>query len=202
MFFTRVLRMTLKKRFLAGLLCVPLLGLGACSADEPTTGEMQAAETPADGSTSEMPQAPVGIGESSSSGGVELTVQEVWSSPTVRLNGETQEAPDDGKFVYVKTTGKNETTGNLQLVCSSSIGTVVIDSQGSAFGEWNNLNQYKGNPDCGDATEPGSDFPEMTYIFYAPKDADIQTFGWKPKNKNSENDGQLVRVNIAPVESR
>ena len=153
--------MTLKKRFLAGLLCVPLLGLGACSADEPTTGEMQAAETPADGSTSEMPQAPVGIGESSSSGGVELTVQEVWSSPTVRLNGETQEAPDDGKFVYVKTTGKNETTGNFQLVCNSSIGTVVIDSQGSAFGEWNNLNQYKGNPDCGDATEPGSDFPEV-----------------------------------------
>ncbi len=194
--------MTLKKRFLAGLLCVPLLGMGACSADEPTTGETQAAETPADGSTSEMPQAPVGIGESSSSGGVELTVQEVWSSPTVRLNGETQEAPDDGKFVYVKTTGKNETTGNLQLVCSSSIGTVVIDSQGSAFGEWNNLNQYKGNPDCGDATQPGSDFPEMTYIFYAPEDADIQTFGWKPKDKNSENDGQLVRVNIAPLESR
>ncbi len=194
--------MTLKKRFLAGLLCVPLLGMGACSADEPTTGETQAAETPADGSTSEMPQAPVGIGESSSSGGVELTVQEVWSSPTVRLNGETQEAPDDGKFVYVKTTGKNETTGNLRLVCSSRIGTVVIDSQGSAFGEWNNLNQYKGNPDCGDATQPGSDFPEMTYIFYAPEDADIQTFGWKPKDKNSENDGQLVRVNIAPLESR
>lgn len=194
--------MILKKRFLAGLLCVPLVVLGACSSDEPATGETQAAETPAGDSTLEEPQAVIGIGESSNSGGVELTVQEVWSSPTVTLSGETQEAPDDGKFVYVKTTGKNESKGNLQLVCNSNIGTVVIDSQGSAFGEWNNLNQYKGNPDCGDATQPGSDFPEMTYIFYAPEDADIQTFGWKPKNKDSENDGQLVRVNIAPVESR
>ena len=194
--------MILKRRFMAGLLCIPLLGLGACSSDESAIGGTQATQTPADDSTSEAPQVPVGIGESSNIGGVELTVQEVWSSPTITLNGTTQEAPDSGNYVYVKTTGKNESKKKIQVACNSNIGTVVIDSQGRAFGEWNNLNQYKGNPDCGDATQSGSDFPEMTYIFYAPEGADIQTFGWKPKDKDSENDGQLVRVKIAPVESR
>ena len=194
--------MAVNKRYLAGLVCVPLLALGACSSGEPTTEKSQAVESPTDDSTSEEPQAAIGIGESSRNGGVELTVQEVWSSPTITLNGTTQEAPDSGNYVYVKTTGKNESKKKIQVACNSNIGTVVIDSQGRAFGEWNNLNQYKGNPDCGDTTQPGSDLPEMTYIYYAPEDADIQTFGWKPKDKDSENDGQLVRVNIAPVESR
>ena len=78
----------------------------------------------------------------------------------------------------------------------------MTDDQGRGFGEWNNLNEYKGNPDCGDATQPGSDFPEMTYIYLAPEDSEIDTFDWKQTDKDPEFDGPLVVVNIAPVKSR
>ena len=53
---------SLNKRYLAGLICIPLLALGACSSaestDEPTTVETEVTETPSDESASESSAAP------------------------------------------------------------------------------------------------------------------------------------------------
>ena len=188
--------MTFNRRHLVGLLFVPLLTLGACSSDE--TSVDSSPET-----TSEEIQPPIGIGETGNSDGVELKVEEVWSSPTVTLNGKTKEAPQDGKYIYVKTTGKNDGKNRIRLVCDGNIDTVVTDSQGRTFDALDRPSDYNGNPQCGDRTQPGFDLPEMTYLYLAPGDAEIETFQWYQVNQEvNAPSGPLVSVNIAPVETR
>ena len=195
--------MTLRKRLMVAALCAPLVFLGSCSSNESDDSEKASTEAnEAEDVGESTGSAPVRIGEPSNSDGIELTVQEVWSSPTVTLDGETIDAPENLQYVYVRTTGKNNTEDSIDP-CDNIIDATVTDAQGESFEVIDRLYDYKDNPGCLDNIDPGYPF-NKTYIYLVPKAADIKLFEYFEVDQSllADEDAPVATVKIAPVEEK
>ena len=194
----------MRKRLIVVVLCTPLVFLGSCSSNE-SSDDLEKASTEANEAEDvgeSTGSAPVRIGEPSNSDGIELTVQEVWSSPTVTLDGETIDAPEDLQYVYVRTTGKNNTEESIDP-CDNVIDATVTDAQGESFEVIDRLYDYKDNPGCYDNIDPEYPF-NKTYIYLVPEAADIKLFEYFEVDQSAlaDEDAPTAKVKIAPVREK
>ncbi len=213
-----------------GRLAVGMIGaisvagvLAACStgtaepADEgassPTSASTSATDVPGAAPSAAPPITTVAKGQMATSDGLEITVLDAWTQKTLTYEGNTYSeetpngkkrtitAPQDGRYLYVKTTGTNNTRGGLDMTCDWVGDFLAVDSQGRKFEEADGLSQLKGNPGCNDMVSPGFKF-NMTWVYLVPPGAQITTWNWRAVTGKNYKSGPRVQVNLESVEER
>jgi Domain of unknown function (DUF4352) len=129
----------------------------------------------------------VAVGEVATSGGIEMTVNQVRTEPSVTYEGgvsssitpnakqKTITAPQGGTYIYVDTTITNNTSKGIDITCSFPVDAKVVDDSGRKFDPIESQDQIRGNPECNALLQPGFE-DEMTWVFLVPPDARIMTF--------------------------
>jgi hypothetical protein len=146
---------------------------------EAAAEEEPASDIPADGVYAE--------GEKASNFGAEVNVKEAYIAKTVPLNKTsyrsgsgcetyTDRKPDaGGKFLVVETSARN-----------------IGDTEDRACDTIDSLYEFKGNPESNADLRPGFK-NKMTYVFMAPKDAELTGVVFQDTNNEDYNDYTGIR---------
>jgi len=163
---------------------------------EAAAEEEPAEDTPADGIYS--------VGQKATNFGAEVTVKKAYVAKTVPINKSgyragsgydtyTDVKPDDGgKFLVVETSIKNTGKKSMDLTCGYPLDIKAGDTEDRAYDTIDSLYEYKGNPECNAQLQPGFK-DKMTYVFMAPKDAELTGFVFRDTNNDVYNDYTGVR---------
>lgn len=151
------------------------LGLSACS-------------QPVDTETSATESALPGMHSAVSAEGVTVTVDSAHTAKTVDMHPmsgvhddiQPEESRDDGIFVVVETTVKNESGADMDLTCASTGGSVYAElenDQDAVYQPVRDLHRIPANPECNHNLGSGFDTP-MTWVFQIPEDTVAKGFGF------------------------
>lgn len=167
-----------------------VLALAGCSAEPVSRSASPATTAAAAPATTEPNQTTspsASIGQTVINRGITLTVTEAHAVDSIQMN-ESNFRPGSGYEKYTKTTPKaggrfvavtahvvNNAKVSLDLTCSLPISTKLVDSEQRNFDPIDDLYKLKGNPECNDNLQPGSD-ADMTWVYLVPETASI--IGW------------------------
>lgn len=160
------------------------LGIAACSpaADTDTAGTATSAISSE--TTSVLP----GMHSPTSAEGVSLTVDAAYTTEAVDMHSENgafdgiapEASREDGIFVVVETTIKNEGGTDMDLTCAATGAHVyaeVATDQDAVYQPVQGLHRIPTNPECNHNLGSGFDAP-LTWVFQIPTDASAQRFGF------------------------
>jgi len=163
---------------------------------EAAAEEGPASDAPTDGVYSE--------GEQAKNFGAEVTVKKAYVAKTVPLNKSnyragsgyetyTDQKPDaGGKFLVVETSVKNIDKKSMDLTCGYPLAIKAGDTENRAYDTIDSLHEYKGNPECNADLQPGFK-NNMTYVFMAPRDAELTGVVFQDTNTEDYNDYTGIR---------
>lgn len=146
------------------------------------------------------------VGELAKSGGIRLRVTAVRSAPAVmyesgtasqitpNATARTVKATQGGRYYFVKTRLKNETSAGIDLTCSLPVQAQLGDEDNRTFDPIDGLAQIAGNPECNANVQPGFS-TTMTWVFLVPKGAFIKAFVFADMtDPSADEDFAAVRV--------
>ncbi|ANE05252.1 hypothetical protein ccrud_03120 [Corynebacterium crudilactis] len=123
-----------------------------------------------------------------SADGVTITINSAFTTGSIdmesldRPSGDIQPemSREDGIFVVVETTIKNESGADMDLTCAatgSTVYTEISTDQEAVYQPIRDLFLIPGNPECNHHLGSGFDAP-MTWVFQIPQDATAEQFGF------------------------
>lgn len=191
-------------RMLLVLVLLSMLALVGCGGGETTTVtetvtvNSSATGTETTETTDESPSAS-DIGTTAVSGGIHMKLLKVSTSRTVNYRGgmstdvtpggepASHKAPQGGRYVFVKTTVENKTSGGIDITCSYPIRTRVESDDGTEYDPIDSLFLIPGNPECNDSLQHGFK-ATVTWVFLISKDTRVGKFTFRDVSDESSSD--------------
>lgn len=175
------------------------LGLSSCSSTADTDISETAASSVATEATTTLPD----MNSAVSADGVTITIDSAFTTNSVEMesldrpSGDIQPevSREDGIFVVVETTIKNESGADMDITCASTGSTVYAEistNQEAVYQPIRDLFLIPGNPECNHNLGSGFDAP-MTWVFQIPKDATAERFGF---THSELGDGKLTWISL------
>ncbi|BAU95015.1 hypothetical protein N24_0753 [Corynebacterium suranareeae] len=160
------------------------LGLSACSSTVDTDVPETTVSSATPETTSSLPQ----MNSAVSADGVTITINSAFTTNSVEMesldrpSGDIQPemSREDGIFVVIETTLKNESGADMDITCAHTGSTVhaeISTNQEAVYQPIRDLFLIPGNPECNHNLGSGFDAP-MTWVFQIPKDATAEQFGF------------------------
>lgn len=137
------------------------------------------------------------IGDTLTSGGIEMKLESVDYPSSIKTNGEYDDDPGQltpksgNKFVAVHTTVKNNGKASVDFTCDYVIAIKAINDKGQQYDEIDNEDYIPGNPGCNAGLQPGMS-ENMEFVFEVPQSANILGIAWQDES-DDDNEGP-VRV--------
>ncbi len=172
---------------LASVLATAILALAGCgSSNTETVTETVSEETTTtiEGAASNG-EPVVPVDGSATSGGIEVTVNQAFSKPTISYEGGTEsrvtpdgeprtiQAPQGGHYIYVVADVLNETAEGIDLTCGYPMKVKLRDADHKRYDPVEGLDLVNGNPECNEQLQPGFS-RKMIWIFLVPPSADVE----------------------------
>lgn len=194
--------MSKRSRAFATALIALGLGLSSCSTTEDTAISETTVSSIATKTTSTLPE----MNSAVSADGVTITIDSAFTTDSVEMesldrpSGDIQPemSREDGIFVVVETTIKNESGADMDITCASTGSTVYAEistNQEAVYQPIRDLFLIPGNPECNHNLGSGFDAP-MTWVFQIPKDATAERFGF---THSELGDGKLTWIALSDL---
>lgn len=176
--------MNIYSRIVVAVMIALGLGLSACSQDVETDRSkmMVSSDVP------EVRSVPPGMHSAVSAEDVTVTVNSAYTAKTVDMHPRSgihddiqpEASREDGIFVVVETTVKNESGADMDLTCASTganIYTELKTDQEAVYKPVGDLYLIPGNPECNHNLGSGFD-TAMTWVFQIPAGDFAKQFGF------------------------
>lgn len=139
------------------------------------------------------------VGDEAISGGITLTVTEAESSDSLPPGvvdafhqDEPTTAPEGGRYIIVRTHGKNGTNVPVDPSCGLEIDVRLYDIEERQYDHVESLMGLNNNPECGTAAQPGFEF-DMTWIFLVPESAEGFLFAFvDDSDRSAGNEAEAI----------